>query len=310
MQPTRTVQAMGVGDIIDESFRLLRANFVTVVGITAVTLVPLGLLFLVLGIGSVGLSSRNFTTSGGAAIDTAALTGLIVGSLFAVILTLLLTVLSNAALAVAISNSYLGRRVSIGSSYTVAFGRAGALLLSGVLTIVFVVLLWFAIVIVSFGLAALLAALSANVLGVVLGVVAGFATFALFLRIVISWVLVPQAVVLERSAAMAAFSRSAGLITGHRWKAAGVLLISLLLLAILQGVPALLVGALLRTAHVDATVVTLIDNLLQLVFNVVLSPIPLAATTLLFYDLKIRKEAFDLEMLAAQLSHEPSALPG
>jgi len=296
---------MGVGDILDETFRLLRRYLVAFVGIAAVLEAPRRVILTVITMSApapiwVNRSVTGLATTSSALpqISAAWVAATIVGT----VISLLLGILVNGALAVAISQGYLGRQVSIGAAYAVAWRRLGTLLAAGLLAIIFSVLLYAAVLaapLLVFGLLSVLRLTALGVVALIVGLIGGL---VVFLRIVVGWVLVPQVVVLEHSSALAAFRRSAALVAGYRWKTIGVLVVSWLLLGVLLTVPTILSGALFGLGHLNATVVTLLNGLIGLVFGVVLTPIPLAATTLLFYDLKIRKEAFDLEMLAGQLS--------
>jgi len=296
---------MGVGDILDETFRLLRRYLVAFVGIAAVLEIPRQVIFTAITLSAPApiLINRSVT---GLATTAAALPQIsgawVAATAVGTVISLLLGILVNGALAVAISQGYLGRQVSIGAAYAVAWRRLGTLLAAGLLAIIFFVLLYAAVLaapLLVFGLLSVLRLTALGVVALIVGLIGGL---VVFLRIVVGWTLVSQVVVLEHSPALAAFRRSAALVAGYRWKTIGVLVVSWLLLAVLLTVPTILSGALFGLGHVDATAAALLNGLIGLVFGVVLTPIPLAATTLLFYDLKIRKEAFDLEMLAGQLS--------
>jgi hypothetical protein len=70
---------------------------------------------------------------------------------------------------------------------------------------------------------------------------------------------------------------------------------------ILTWIPTLIIGAI-----VGPDVGSLI---IGVVVGVLVQPIPIAAMTLLFYDLKIRKEAFDLEAMVQQAGAPTPTVP-
>jgi hypothetical protein len=308
----QSLHTMGVGDIVDESFRLLRAYFVPFVGIMAVLQVPRQIILTLVSLSS----PPDFTFQGGlssggegAPVLPTVSPGWLAASSLGGLISLLLGVLLTGALAVAISRAYLAQPVSIAGVYAAALPKLGTLLLAGIIAVILVVMLWFGLGAAVALLTTVVAVTRVSGLILLVGLVATIAAISLFCRIVVGWVLVPQVIMLENRPALASFGRSVNLVAGYRWKTAGVLLLSWLLLVVLLLVPTALLGWVLGLAHLDATAIDLIVNLAQLVLTVVATPIPLAATTLLFYDLKIRKEAFDLEMLADQLRREPASLP-
>jgi len=67
------------------------------------------------------------------------------------------------------------------------------------------------------------------------------------------------------------------------------------------GIAAQLLGAPASPALIGAVPSIVIRQLLSLAATVVTAPISAIATVLLYYDLRIRKEAFDLEMLAKSM---------
>jgi hypothetical protein len=54
---------------------------------------------------------------------------------------------------------------------------------------------------------------------------------------------------------------------------------------------------------------TIINGIIGLIVGVLVRPIQVSALTLLFYDLKIRKEAFDLEAMAQQAGAPAPTVP-
>lgn len=272
--------------------------------------VPVGILYALISVAvPSGLGIRNTITYSGTFTQTPSVSGAWVAGLFVVaILLIIMTVLSDGALATAISARYLGQPIRIGQAYVEALHRLGALVLLALLIVLRMMALYLILALVVVGIIAGLSAAGSAALAVIIGFVAGVGAIVLFMRIVIGWTVVVQVVMLEHSSAAAAFRRSTRLVQGFRWKVLGLLVITGLLVGILEFVPEALVAAAASASHFDVRAVTLINNLVSLVFEVLLTPIPLAALTLLFYDLKIRKEAFDLEMLAGHLSSEPSAL--
>jgi hypothetical protein len=133
--------------------------------------------------------------------------------------------------------------------------------------------------------------------GFVLLVVPGF----LFL----GWAFAMQAViVLEGRPILAAFDRSRQLARDHVLRILGTLFLTFLIFFGVLIVVGLASGLLIAALGPDSTGPT------SVIFDLVavaLSPLFTVVTTLLYYDLRIRKEGFDLEVMASQLGRAPGA---
>ena len=140
-----------------------------------------------------------------------------------------------------------------------------------------------------------------------LSILSGFAIgFGLVLLIVPGIILAcglalgAQVQVLEGTAkASDAMGRSWRLTKGHRGKVAVTLFVAVLLLF----VPSIGLGALmgLFEALIGPDSAFLTSLLFNAVFQILLYPYVYSAATVLYYDLRVRKEGFDLEMLEAAL---------
>lgn len=136
------------------------------------------------------------------------------------------------------------------------------------------------------------------------GFAVGLASLALVIPGIIvacGFAVVTEVAALERSGDP--LRRSWHLTRGFRWKALGLWAIALALLAGLAigaGILAAGIEALLGTGEALSTVVV---DLVSLLFYPLLS----CVFTLFYYDLRVRKEGFDLEVLSQQLG---PAVPG
>jgi hypothetical protein len=164
----------------------------------------------------------------------------------------------------AVSELYLERAVTVGEALGFALGRFWSLLAAG-----------FAKTLLG-GLALLLL------------MVPGIIVFC-------GYAVVEQVVTLERPPrATDALSRSWELTREHRNRAFGLFLV----IVAINLVPQFLAGMAIALSPGTQAVLLTASSLLQLV----LTPLYAIAFTLFYYDLRIRKEAFDLELLSSQLS--------
>jgi hypothetical protein len=111
--------------------------------------------------------------------------------------------------------------------------------------------------------------------------------------------LTTPAVVLERlSSSFDAFSRSWDLTRGFKLKTFGVWFVTLLIAEVVPQIVVLTLGfVILGAAPALQPFLVIVTSLL----GILLAPIMPCALTLLYYDLRVRREAFDLQMLSQEL---------
>ena len=281
--PATALRPLSAGEVLDVSFGLFRRMFGT---LFVIQLICMTLPFLF---------NVYYTGTGGGFSGM-----LLVGSL----VSFVLSALASAATAIAISESYLDRPTSAGEALRRAVPRLGPLLavslLVGVLVVVATMPFFFLV-----GGAAFTLARSGGVPSglAIFSVLIGIASLALplFVAAGVS-VATPVVVLEERIGAMAALSRAWFLTRGYRLRIAGLLFVCLILILI-PYMGALLLGGAFVGATVGATggVASVWVPVVALAGRLLLTPILYCLITLVYYDLRVRKEGFDLEMLAASL---------
>jgi hypothetical protein len=292
---TWQLRAMRVAELLDETIRLYRHNFLTFVGIVALLQVPMSILSTMLTAYSSQVYMTAFEASLGApgmASSDAFLTSYLLHAGATVLLSVLnyLVVynLVTAALARAISNRYLGKPVSISGAYRSILGRFWSLLGAVLLLVLINAALFVLPVLLS------VAAACAGAI-VLLGVL------PLLVWINIRLAFITQAVVLDGRPARGALIRSWGLVRGYGWRTLGVvLLLALFSLLIVSG-PSYVATFGMQALDAPLPVQTVVSGVLSTVLATLYTPIRLTGMTLLYYDLRIRKEGLDLELQAAAL---------
>lgn len=155
--------------------------------------------------------------------------------------------------------------------------------------------------------------------GLLIGGVAAFAPVAvavvigLLVLCVVAWLAVKvslpvPALVAEGVGPAAALGRSWALTTGRFWRTLGTLVVMFLILLVLSLVfiaGFALVGALFGTT--GAIVAGIIGSF---VVGMLTTPLTFNALTLLYYDSRIRGEAYDLDVRSQQVAYSPPAGPG
>ena len=121
----------------------------------------------------------------------------------------------------------------------------------------------------------------------------------------LSYSLVVPTVLVEGQKGIASLRRSRDLIKGFRVKALCVLLVLYAFQFVVTRGVYLVIGALFQT---DRSIGAVLASALSTLLSVVLTPLIIIAPILLYYDMRIRKEGFDLEMLSRAIMTEPQAL--
>lgn len=121
----------------------------------------------------------------------------------------------------------------------------------------------------------------------------------------LSYSLVVPVISVEGEKALPSLRRSRDLIKGYRGKAFCILLVVNLLQLALMGGVGLIAGMLFSSETPGGSILaSAVNNLLSIVF----APLGIIAAILLYYDMRIRKEGFDLEMLSQAMVSEPQGL--
>jgi hypothetical protein len=285
------LRPLRIGEILDGAVRLYRHNFVPFLLMTAAVYLPFYALVYLLA-GSVSPPA-----------DLPEIVGL-AGGLSSLLFFFTAYPLGSGMLAYAASESVLGRSPRVRDALRRMLRHAGTLL-----AVVFLLMLALTAVI---GTAVLLLvvpmAAGALVPGalpgaVAVAVLAAVAALAAILLLYVRWQLFPQAVVVEGVGAVAALRRSWRLTAGFAWKAWFALLLLTILIALVQ-FGTVTVGALALRLVATAAMTDDVAGAGQMLYalvGVMLEPVRMAGMTLLYYDLRVRKEGLDLQILAENL---------
>ncbi|MBV8300903.1 MAG: hypothetical protein JOY68_03155 [Candidatus Dormibacteraeota bacterium] len=297
-------RALSLGELLDAVFSLYRRNFLLIAAISAVVQVPYALLSTVLleatGAASLlsgGTAFNNLTVNPNGTLSQSQLNqlfGLIgVDIALALVSTLIVLPLATAATTRAVSDRYLDAPASLGSSYRAAGQRFWALVAQSAIL--------FGGGVVVFALVAVVVVLGALLGpgGVLLDVAAFIAVVVLAVFVYVRTSLAAPAIVLERLSGWQGLVRSWRLVEGYSWRILGIRLLLGLITAIISGI---VVGLLsVAGSGLDVSGRFIVTEVAGAFAAVFVSPITYIAVTLLYYDTRIRKEGFDIEMLARSL---------
>ncbi len=170
----------------------------------------------------------------------------------------------NGALIYGVSGQILGRPILVGRAYSLALGRFGAMLGASFLA----------------GLGVILMAIT------IVGI-----PFAIYFAV--RWFFVYQTASLENCGPRAALARSSDLVGDHWWRVFGILLLIGILVGIANGIASGILG-----------LIPFVGPILLVVVAVLLAPVMVIAWTLLYHDLRTRRDGlvgYNPEVLAREL---------
>ena len=291
------LRPLGVGDIVDRVFALYRSRPLLFL---AVATVPYLVLFLLItGVAVVfaatfgaflgpltQLVSQPTSDVSFAALG-AAVGGVLVLVSVIVIAAVVILSAQSAALIAATSALYLRRPVTAGGVFREGLRAAPRVIGASIIVFLLLIAMWSALAIVM---------VVANqgivvALGILFGLVATAYIFA-------STLVAPVVATLEQAGPVTAIRRSFRLSAGNRWRIIGVQLLLLVLNAVIG---ALLSAIFLGSFINDLTVRTVVQQIANLITNVAWAPVQWGTFAILYYDLRVRHEAFDLQLAAESL---------
>jgi hypothetical protein len=288
-----------VAELIDASVHLLRRHYLQLLSISAVFLIPATLVGVVFR-----PSVPQVPVVPGAPLRALAS----MGPLFLLMVPfMLLSVLGSAAVLVGISDSYVRDRVDVGQAIGRVLSRTFQIIGGFILQLLTAFAGSFLVGFVVFVLAGILVAI----------IPVPIVRFLLIAAAVLVWIVgalavtarvfaVQMIIVLERSSVMDAFRRSIELTKNQVGRVIGVFSITGVVLVAIYALTMFIMiglsGNFTRTGQASP-----VAQVLGSVLNLLTYPVYTIFLTLLYYDLRIRKEGFDLEIMAKELGADAPA---
>jgi len=262
------LRPLTLGELLDRAFQLYRSRFAIFVGIAAVAYLPAFVL-------------QTATIWAPKAISPAAgiLAG--VGYLVLIIVRLLAVAAATSATIVVVSAAYLEQPITVREAYR---------RVSGMLFRVFFIMIGAGI-----GIG----------LGTLLLIVPGIILFLM-------WALAIPVAVLEDTGLGESLSRSRQLTAGHRSRVFAIYLLYFVLLLSLEMAIGGSVGAFvaLRGGHVALSsvppLIHVVSAVLGFAVECLVTPVLTISLSLMYYDERVRKEAYDIHLLMGALGEGPA----
>ncbi len=324
------LEPMSTGDVIDRAVRLYRRNFTPLLQITAV---PTLIGWIVSVMFWYGYTSVLTSASGSRGLPASALVMLILGVLgypvwmFAMLLTV------SGLCRVVGDHLMLGEPITFRGCFAAVKRRLGAITLMGLLSVALLFAAYLVITIVVFVLFLLVALIVgviaaarlpqwvATVTLTVTVIVAVAASLLLILVVVARVVFLPQVVMIEGESAGNALGRAIRLGKGNWYRVAAIAvftyfisfsLLSALIFPVLFG---LYLSGLLNTEFFVGSTWNILYTSFGQISNLLSLPIWIVSFTLLYFDSRVRKEAYDVDLLAREINpgfywQPPAQQPG
>ncbi len=291
MQQTPRLRPLEFGEIIDGAFRLYVGNFKKLTLIAAIIMLPLGLVTLV-AINSMGFGELASQPTSAEITDQEALALLgrvAVGGLSTIILTMLGTALIQAASIRVYADAYQGVDNTWQTSLLAGVRRLAAVVAATVLILL------------------------GSTVGLLFCIAPGVWLWT-------SWYTTVPAMITEGKGVFDSMSRSWNLVKPRFWQTLGILVVSFLLIAVIQQVIGLvltLVFTPMLAGSIDdpTRVADAFDQfvgfstMLSTLVEIFTLPFAAAVATVVYFDLRVRAEGFDIEQLIREMGSSDTAGP-
>jgi hypothetical protein len=274
MAPSEGLRPLGVLEVLDTATKLYRSQVLNLWMAVAIIIVPLQIVQFLIERAELSnvvlINGTLYAQPGGS-------TGGILPQLLTSLLGLLAELISVGAIFKLLLDAYLGRTVDLRESLSYAASKLGSLLWLAILSVIFVAI------------------------GFVLLIVPGvWALVALTVSVPV--------LMFEGLTGLAAMQRSRQLVSGFWWSTFGRLICAYIIYTVVLLVLITIVGAVINgAAGSSVTFFLLLGTIAGVIGAVVATPFISAVVAVIYIDLRVRKEALDLELLAGGLGYDGSA---
>ena len=275
------LRPLRIGEILDVTIKIYRSNFATLLKAVALVVAPVQVLVALVQASAPGPSSPAFPPDPASTeppdIDAGDMGAWLAAMLVAAALGLVANQLALAASLKAVSGAYMGETPQWRDSLRFAVTRLGSLVWLAVLTYFLLAL------------------------GFLACLVPGIYLYG-------AWAVAVPALLLEDVRGRAALKRSRSLVKDRWWPTFGaVLLGALLVFAVQSAFGFLLIGAVLVPGGDNGFVQFVLQAVVGTASGVLATPFSAALAAVVYFDLRVRKEGLDLELLARRVGVEPPA---
>jgi len=262
------LRPLSLGELLDRAFQLYRSRFSLFVGISAIAYLPMFVVRMALLWVPKHISPSQIVAT-------------LVGWIIVCLMMLVAMAAASSATVVAVSVTYLEQPITLGEAYSRVSGMLGKV----------------ALMMVGMGLAIFFGFLFFIVPGVLMA---------------LAWALAIPVAVLENASFRQSLSRSAALTSGHRMRVLGIFLLYYALIFVLDmalvapiGVLAVIKKGPLGPMAVGPLIIVA-SSIVNYIIESLVTPIVTICLSLMYYDERVRKEAFDIHLMMSSISDNPA----
>ncbi|MDI2099448.1 hypothetical protein [Ruicaihuangia caeni] len=318
------LRPLSLGDVLGASFQVLRRNPKPTFGVSLLWQAIVIVLTVVLMGGVTALVVWRTSMASGADADAVAAGGvaaILVSAAVPLLLSVVAAGLMQGIIALEVARGAVGEKLRFRGLWRSARGRLGALV-GWTLLVTLAVLIAIGIVVAAVvGLGFAVGGAVGIAIAVVLSIFAVLGALAIGAWLGTKLALVPSALMIERLPLREAVARSWTLVSGHFWRSFGILLLVAVILNVASQIVttpmSLLLGMVTPLFSLDdnetsAVVTGLVVYLLLIAVSLVVAAVALvvqaATASLIYIDLRMRKEGLDLELQRfVEARHQPGA---
>jgi hypothetical protein len=271
---TPQLRPLSIGEVLDAGFSLFRHRFGTLLLAVLVPFVPLAI------VGTLVIASSDENAFDVNTTETDTSGGAVAGNIAGAFIQGIALAIAIAACFKIISAAYLGEHTSWRESLSYGASRMVPLIVAYI------------------------------VLAVVLGI--SFILLVIpFIFLGVKFAMTFPAIVFERKGPFAAMGRSWTLTGKNWWRTFGTLLVVVLLTFVLYLAIFAALGAAVGATDMDNEVVfAVLSTLLNIAVVAITYPLVASIMTVMYYDLRVRHEGFDLQLLARGVGADESRFAG
>lgn len=294
----QALRPMSTAQVLDRTFFLYRSNFVLFAGIASI---PPAFLLVAQMIGfAIPKPANNLPgfPSGIAAITA----GVIVG--IGILLYLVGYSLATGASIYAVSNAHLGKTTTISQSYRSVSNRVGAIIATSICTGLAIFAVSAISILAGFALVKLMGPRSVLIL-----VPVGLIGIFFLIRLILRYSIATPACVLEKLGPIKSINRSFSLSKGSEGRIFLIILLNAIVvtaLTLVFSIPTFMGLGLAATKGSQPPLqYQIMQALASFIASTLSGPISIIAFSLVYYDQRVRKEAFDLTLMMEAIGQAP-----
>ena len=256
------LRPLSVGEVLDAAFKVVRQSFGTLALCVLVVALPLNILDTLIRASTSDNAFNLDVATNDVSTGTAA-----AGQLLVALLSLVLTTIAAAACFRAVSSTYLGEKPTVGESLSFAASRVVPLIVLSILYVVGLIIPFILLILPGIWLS-------------------------------VAWSVSYPALMAEGLGPVAALGRSFKLVRGRWWPTFGALLVMYLIVLVISGILGVLLGAAFVASLDNEFAAAVLTTIINTLSSLITLPLFAAVLTIIYYDLRVRNEGFDIHLLA------------